>query len=105
MATREIRKIVKKFTLALKREKFPSFRVMVFGSYARGEAGKDSDIDICLISKEFKRNRERYRRKATIIAYGIDPRIQVIAVDPSLIKSDHLSPLYSQIRKEGVIVS
>lgn len=99
-----IKNIVRKFILALQKEGFPSFRAIIFGSYARNEARRDSDIDVCLVSNSFKHNREKYRREATIIAYGIDPRIQVVAVEPQLIKAGHLSPLYSQIRKEGLLV-
>lgn len=87
--------------MALQKMGFPPFYAVIFGSYARGEARKDSDIDVCLISNTFKNNGEKYRKEATVIAYGIDPRIQVVVVEPKLIKTSRLSPLYRQIREEG----
>ncbi|MFH0800716.1 MAG: nucleotidyltransferase domain-containing protein [Pseudomonadota bacterium] len=102
MAPKPIKGIVQKFRKALQKAEFPSCNIIVFGSYARDEARPDSDIDLCLVSPAFRRGKEKYRKEATFIAFGIDPRIQVIAADPRELKTNQLSPLYSQIRKEGI---
>lgn len=103
MVPKRIQSIVKKFKKALRQAQFPSMQVRIFGSYARNEARTDSDIDICLISKSFTtHSKEKYRLKATIIAYAIDPRIQVVTVHPVDLKTNRLSPLFSHIRKEAV---
>lgn len=102
MAPKKIRSVIEKFKKALREAGFPTTRMVIYGSYARDEARKDSDIDICLISDAFKRNREAYRKQAVFIAFNVDPRIQVVVVDPEEFKRNKLSPLWSQIRKESI---
>ncbi len=102
MVPKKIKAVIERFKRALKEAHFPSARIILFGSYARNEARTDSDIDLCLISSAFSSDPERFRKEATIIAYHVDPRIQVVVVDPKRLKSDQLSPLFSYIRKEGI---
>jgi len=102
MASKEIKSVIKQFKSALAEEDFPPVRVMIYGSYARNEARRDSDIDLCLISKAFKPDeKEQYRKRAVFIAFRVDPRIQVVLAHPDDLKNT-LSPLFSQIRKEAV---
>ncbi|PIR16557.1 MAG: hypothetical protein COV46_07825 [Deltaproteobacteria bacterium CG11_big_fil_rev_8_21_14_0_20_49_13] len=102
MAPTKIRKIVEKFKVGLRKAGFPPVRVYLFGSHARNEARRDSDIDICLVSREFKRHKERYRSEAVYIAFRTDPSIQLVLADPEEFKSNRLSPLFSRIRKEAI---
>lgn len=102
MVPKSIGNVIRKFKSALKSAEFPPFRIVVFGSYARGDARKDSDIDLCLVSRFFKGKEEKFRRKATLVAFDLDPRIQVVAATPERLK-DALSPLFSYVRKEGIV--
>lgn len=102
MAPKKVRNVIEKFKKALRKENFPRFKVVLFGSYARGEARPDSDIDLCLVAEAFKGKKEFYRKKAVFIAFEIDSRIQIVVTDPVRFKTDRLSPLYSQIRKYGL---
>lgn len=104
MAPKKIRGVIQKFREALHKSDFPKVRIFIFGSYARGEERPDSDIDICLVSNLFGPSREKYRKKAVLIAFEIDPRIQVVLALPSDIKKNSLSPLFSSIYKESVVV-
>jgi len=48
-------KIVQDYVKRLSVEnKLPMSRVILFGSFAKGQQRKDSDIDICVISKKFQ---------------------------------------------------
>lgn len=102
MVPSKIRAVIKKFKSELKKDGFPPFRFRLFGSYARNENHKDSDIDICILSTEFGRKKESYRKIAILAAFRVDPRIQIVLADPKDIKSGVLSPLYNAIDKESV---
>ncbi|OGQ48382.1 MAG: hypothetical protein A3I09_01060 [Deltaproteobacteria bacterium RIFCSPLOWO2_02_FULL_47_10] len=102
MVPRKIRSVVQKFKAALRKAGFPPIRMFIYGSYARGENRPDSDIDICLVSTFFKTSKEKYRKKAVLIAFEIDPRIQVVLAKPKDIRSKGLSPLFSSIYSESI---
>ncbi len=54
MAEREIIKIRKELLKALKEEGIKVDKIIVFGSYAEGRTKEESDIDIILVSKDFR---------------------------------------------------
>jgi len=51
---RRVKKLIKEYVQSLK-SKIKVERVILFGSYGRGEPGKYSDIDLIIISPDFKR--------------------------------------------------
>ena len=48
--------IVNDYIKALKKKNLRIEKAILFGSYAKGNAGKDSDIDIAIISPDFGRD-------------------------------------------------
>lgn len=58
-------------------ERFPGekIKILVFGSKARGDAAKDSDIDIIVITKSDKRN---LIREIRFIGYELEIEFSVI---------------------------
>lgn len=54
MVIKKIQPVIKVYLKEL-RKKIKPERVIVFGSYARGKATKDSDIDLVILSKDFEK--------------------------------------------------
>lgn len=102
MAPQKIRGVIQKFKSALRKAGFPPVRIFIFGSYARNQARADSDIDVCLVSEAFKRNKDKYRSKAVFEAFQVDPRLQVVLATPNDLKKNSLSALFSHISRESV---
>lgn len=102
MVAKSIAGVVRRYKKALKDAGFPAFRVYIFGSYAKREERKDSDIDICLVSSAFEKRKESFRKRAALIAFEVDPRIEIVVATPQQFYRDKLSPLFSRIRHEAV---
>lgn len=75
-------------------------RAIVFGSYAKGKAGKWSDIDIALVSKDFTGVRFYDRKKINRCLIKIDSKIEIHPFRPEDFTSDNF--FVEQIIKEGI---
>ena len=76
MVTEEIRRIVKKFGKRLKENHLDYEALILFGSHAKGNPNKYSDLDIAVISSQFGKNRLADRIKLMKISSKIDVRIE-----------------------------
>ncbi|MCM8762158.1 MAG: nucleotidyltransferase domain-containing protein [Candidatus Omnitrophica bacterium] len=54
MSKREIVKLRKTLIKLLKGSGIDIYKIIVFGSYAKGKEKEDSDIDIIIVSKDFR---------------------------------------------------
>ena len=81
---------------------YPVEVAYVFGSYARGMADPDSDIDVAIISSAFSGDRFEDNAALARLTWGIDTRIEPIALRPESLASD--SSLAATIRAEGLAV-
>lgn len=73
---------VKKYIDELKKNGFPVQRVLLFGSWASGMAGEESDVDIALISHVFTGDRFEDRRKIVPLRRSINSRIEPLPFTP-----------------------
>ena len=81
--------------------------IVVYGSVARGEATKDSDIDVLVVSRD-----KKVREKVSDIAYEVDFENDFETfITPIHLTTDEFehrikvgSPFISAILKEGVIL-
>jgi len=74
-------------------------RVMMFGSYSKGYANPDSDIDVAVIvptygDRKFDISKLLWR----------DVREVSFLIEPVLIAEDRQSPLYNDVMRTGVAV-
>lgn len=101
MGKGQVIKVVKEFINALKQEGITIDRVILYGSYARGRARKDSDIDVAVVSKDFGKDRVEEGMALFRIAGKIDPRIEPVPVSREMYDKDTWIPLIYEIREKG----
>jgi len=80
-------------------EKYPVEKVILFGSYARGDAKETSDIDLVVESGGKMMNTKIFTLGGELL--GVLP-VRVDVYD--ILEIANTSVMYENIRKEGVIV-
>lgn len=97
---KSIKKIVLKFMKVLEKKGTSIERMIVFGSYARGNATRDSDIDICIVSPEFGKDPIEELQFLLKQRRRVDSRIEPFPVSPQEYK-ETATPLIWEIKKFG----
>jgi len=94
--------IIKLYIEELQKHNISVQQAILFGSYVKGSANEDSDIDIALVSESFTGNRFDDRRVLVPLRRKIDNRIE-----PMPFRSDDFSKggnLIDEIRKTGLSI-
>ena len=84
-------------------------RIILYGSYARGDYNKNSDIDIMILTDLNYEEIENYRDKISDIAFDIELEKGVI-LSPVIKNVDtynarlNVNPFYTNVNKEGVVI-
>jgi len=102
MAKSEAIKIIKKFVGALKKEGISVEHVILYGSYAKGKARPDSDIDVAIVSNNFGRDRVEEGMTLFKIAGNIDSRLEPVPISSYAYKNDTWVPLIYEVREKGI---
>lgn len=85
-------------------------KVILYGSYARGDFNKSSDIDIMLLTDLSQEEIEEYRDKISDIAFDIELEKEIY-ISPIIKNIDQFNarvnvvPFYMNVQKEGVVLS
>ena len=74
-------------------------RVMMFGSYSKGYANPDSDIDVAVIVPTYGESKFELSKKL-----WRDVREVSFLIEPVLMAEDRWSPLYDDVMRTGVAV-
>ena len=93
-------KIAKDYISHVKKSGIPVTAAYLFGSFAKGKAGKYSDIDICVISPVFGKDYFDEAVKLSHLTHKIDDRIEPVPYRPEDL-NDHYSTLAHEIRTYG----
>jgi predicted nucleotidyltransferase len=94
-------RVIKEFVHALKREGITIDRIILYGSYVKGHARPDSDIDVAVISKDFGKDRIEEGMTLFRIAGKIDPRLEPVPFSIKMYEDDTWVPLIYEIREKG----
>ena len=95
-----IKKIVLEFGGRLKKQGVPVEKLIVFGSYARGKARKESDVDVCVVSSKFGKDTVDELQFLLKQSWRVDARIEPYPASPKEFKKA-ASPLFFEIKKFG----
>ena len=106
MADQSIVDIVRTYLKAANQAGIRASRGVLFGSWARGEARLDSDIDLVIIAPEFDGhlNRELVSRLWELQAFT-DWRIEPIPCGERQWLEDDTSPMIEIARREGEVIT
>lgn len=80
-------------------------KAVLFGSFARGQAGEYSDIDLVVIAPEFDGSREISLVKKLWQATVSDSRIEPIPCGEREWETDQGRPVLEIARREGIIIA
>ena len=105
-ATPEIRRIIKRYVANLKALGVPVEKIYLFGSQARRTAGRESDVDLAVVSPLFEKmslwDRAGFLGKA---AWDIGHPIDVLGFAPSQVRKAAPGTLLSHIMKNGIEIA
>ncbi|HET6272717.1 MAG TPA: nucleotidyltransferase domain-containing protein [Bacteroidota bacterium] len=90
--TREAITIAKRYIEVLKTHKIKVERAYLYGSYARGGPHKDSDIDIVVVSRQFRKSRFEDSLRIAKLRRDVDLRISPLAYHPRNFIMDYIIP-------------
>ena len=95
--------IVKNYSALLKKSNFPMTinKMYLFGSYAKGNPHKDSDIDIALVVKKWKGNYFDVMPLLWKIRRDIDLRIEPHVIVPQ----EDYAGFLDEIQKTGILIN
>jgi len=100
--TDSIIEIIRRYIEELEKSQIRIVEAIIFGSYAKGKAKPESDIDIALISDDFTGDRFEDRRRIVPLRRIIDSRIEPIPFRPEDFNNG--GALAEEIKRTGMII-
>ncbi|MFH1176793.1 MAG: nucleotidyltransferase domain-containing protein [Acidobacteriota bacterium] len=103
MTTEAAIELVRRFARRVEASGIPVESAFLFGSHARGSAGKWSDIDACIVSPVFGKDRHDERVLLLNLRLEVSDLIEPHPMSPQEI-AEPLDPLANEIRRQGIRV-
>lgn len=101
----KIKRIVSNYLIELSKLGIKVQKVILYGSYARGKFRRDSDIDLIIVSDDFKRKNLRERLEILgIAAVRLMKPIEAYGVTPDEIKVPQTASFLEEALSSGVVV-
>ena len=76
-------------------------RVYLYGSYSKGTAHKDSDIDVAVIVPKLQEGMDWWAISSSL--WGATWNINTL-IEPVLMEDSHPSPLYEDVMRTGIAI-
>jgi predicted nucleotidyltransferase len=102
--TSELKRIVKRYRVELQKMGIRPTRILLYGSQATGLAREGSDIDLIVISGDWKKYSQRQRLELLGIAAAriLEP-VQAQGFTPGEIRGKQLTPFWEHVMKEQAV--
>jgi uncharacterized protein len=104
MAGKAVLNLVQRYLREVDRAGIAVFAGVLYGSYARGNAHEDSDIDVLVVARSAQRRATREIDLLWKLRGAVDYRIEPLLVDRDRWMHDQASPLLAAIRREGQVI-
>ncbi len=101
---REVTEKINKFVELLKQQGVNISKIILFGSYAKGRATPDSNIDVVVVSNQFGQDTAEEMMLLRKIALKVDSHIEPVPLSPDDL-SDKYSSFSQEIRRYGIDVA
>ena len=102
--TPELKRIVRRYRAQLEKMGIHPARILLYGSQAAGTAREGSDIDLIVISGDWKKYNHRQRLELLGIASAriLEP-VQAQGFTPNEIRTKKVMPFWEQIIKDQAV--
>jgi len=105
MVRAEVINIIRKYLDELAAKGIYISRCFLYGSYAKGTANENSDIDIMLISPLFDSDKEKYMSAIWLSPIRTENRIEPLTIGEQRFLTDDMSPIIEVVRQEGIEIA
>jgi predicted nucleotidyltransferase len=95
--------VARRYAEHLRTKGYPVVKVYLFGSFAKGKAAPDSDIDIAVVCKPFLLSRAQEAGRLFYETKDIDMRIEPVALHPEDLEN-RFSTIVQEVKRSGIIV-
>ena len=99
-----ILKISKQYLDHVKNSGIPIDSAYLFGSFAKNKGVKNSDIDVCIVSKKFGKNYFNEGVKLAHLTHAIDDRLEPHPMHPKDL-NDRYNTLAHEIKIHGILLT
>lgn len=84
-------------------------KVIVFGSYARGDYDIESDVDILILVDEDENKISKYNKEMTVVEVNMNLEYNTVLVpilisEQKFLQYKNIIPFYQNVVNEGVVV-
>jgi predicted nucleotidyltransferase len=99
-----VKKAVERYLEKIEGEGIRVRKAYLYGSYARGDFRRDSDIDVCVIAENIRSTSGKDWLKLAKARWDIDLRIEPIGYSVEEFEEKEWLPLIHEIQSNGVRV-
>lgn len=101
----QIKKIIRQYVKEVAKH-YRVTKVILFGSYARGHAKAHSDIDLVIVSPDFRKKPEmKILENLSRIAVKVSSLLEVLAMTPEDLKSPDPRSFSYEVKKTGIAIA